>query len=103
MDDKIDQADVSKGVHADNVENQPQYADPNAPRVMSPERRVAVEKSMKRKLDARCSLFVLIYIMSTVHCKSFTMSFEKYSYFELQTTSTETTLLLPVSAVFRMI
>ncbi|WYZ43088.1 hypothetical protein EsH8_VI_000787 [Colletotrichum jinshuiense] len=64
MDDKIDQADVSKGVHADNVENQPQYADPNAPRVMSPERRVAVEKSMKRKLDARCSLFVLIYIMN---------------------------------------
>lgn len=31
---------------------------------MDPERRVAVEKSMKRKLDARCSLFVLIYIMN---------------------------------------
>ncbi|KAL4989563.1 major facilitator superfamily domain-containing protein [Aspergillus falconensis] len=31
---------------------------------MSPARRAEVEKSMKRKLDARCSLFVLIYIMN---------------------------------------
>lgn len=29
-----------------------------------PERRVRVEKSLKRKLDARCALFVLIYIMN---------------------------------------
>lgn len=28
------------------------------------ERRQAVEKSLKRKLDLRCSIFVLIYIMS---------------------------------------
>lgn len=31
---------------------------------MSPEHRARVEKSLKRKLDARCSLFVLIYIMN---------------------------------------
>jgi hypothetical protein len=31
---------------------------------MSPERRIEVEKKLKRKLDARCSLFVLIYIMN---------------------------------------
>ena len=31
---------------------------------MSPERRAEVEKKLKRKLDARCSLFVLIYIMN---------------------------------------
>ncbi len=31
---------------------------------MTPERRAQVEKTMKRKLDARCSLFVLIYIMN---------------------------------------
>jgi hypothetical protein len=31
---------------------------------MSPERRMQVEKKLKRKLDARCSLFVLIYIMN---------------------------------------
>ena len=31
---------------------------------MSPERRQQVEKTLKRKLDARCSLFVLIYIMN---------------------------------------
>lgn len=31
---------------------------------LSPEKRMQVEKSLKRKLDARCSLFVLIYIMN---------------------------------------
>ncbi|KAL4866893.1 hypothetical protein BDV12DRAFT_172237 [Aspergillus spectabilis] len=31
---------------------------------MDPARRAQVEKRMKRKLDARCSLFVLIYIMN---------------------------------------
>ncbi|KAL2842763.1 major facilitator superfamily domain-containing protein [Aspergillus pseudoustus] len=31
---------------------------------MDPETRARVEKSLKRKLDARCSLFVLIYIMN---------------------------------------
>lgn len=31
---------------------------------MTPERRAEVEKKLKRKLDARCSLFVLIYIMN---------------------------------------
>ena len=36
----------------------------NAHPPMDPERRKIVEKSMKRKLDARCSLFVLIYIMN---------------------------------------
>jgi MFS family permease len=30
----------------------------------APEKRAAVEKSMKRRLDARCSLFVLIYVMN---------------------------------------
>ncbi|KAH8887899.1 MFS general substrate transporter [Thozetella sp. PMI_491] len=32
--------------------------------VMDPEHRARVEKSLKRKLDARCGLFVLIYIMN---------------------------------------
>lgn len=31
---------------------------------MTPEHRSRVEKSLKRKLDARCALFVLIYIMN---------------------------------------
>jgi hypothetical protein len=31
---------------------------------MDPEHRAQVEKSLKRKLDTRCSLFVLIYIMN---------------------------------------
>lgn len=31
---------------------------------IDPARRAVVEKSLKRKLDARCSLFVLIYIMN---------------------------------------
>lgn len=36
-------------------------SDPLAP---GTERRIAVEKRMKRKLDLRCSLFVLIYILN---------------------------------------
>lgn len=31
---------------------------------MDPARRIAVEKTLKRKLDTRCSLFVLIYILN---------------------------------------
>ncbi|KAL2147642.1 hypothetical protein VTI28DRAFT_8096 [Corynascus sepedonium] len=31
---------------------------------MDPERRVQVEKTLKRKLDARCSYFILLYIMN---------------------------------------
>lgn len=31
---------------------------------MDPAHRARVEKSLKRKLDARCSLFVLIYILN---------------------------------------
>lgn len=34
------------------------------PYVADPERRARVEKSLKRKLDTRCALFVLIYIMN---------------------------------------
>ncbi|KAF6793393.1 tartrate transporter [Colletotrichum musicola] len=64
MDDKIAQAEYFRDVHhKDNVEDQV-TKDPNAPPTMDPARRAAVEKSMKRKLDLRCSLFVLIYIMN---------------------------------------
>lgn len=31
---------------------------------MSPERRIEVEKKLKRKLDLRCSFFILLYIMN---------------------------------------
>jgi MFS family permease len=31
---------------------------------MTPERRIEVEKTMKRKLDTRCALFILLYIMN---------------------------------------
>lgn len=34
------------------------------PTIMDPTRRATIEKSLKRKLDTRCSLFVLIYIMN---------------------------------------
>ncbi|KAF2220998.1 major facilitator superfamily domain-containing protein [Elsinoe ampelina] len=61
---------VSDVPHGDK-EPQQQYVETeqvarpfNAASSMTPERRAAVEKSMKRKLDLRCSLFVLIYIMN---------------------------------------
>lgn len=100
MDDKIDQAETAKGVHADNVENQ-QPHDPNAPRTMDPARRAAVEKSMKRKLDTRCSLFVLIYILSRFS-SAVQWLFYRNLHEEQQTTSTETTSLPPVFAVCKM-
>lgn len=37
---------------------------PHPAAAMDPARRAQVEKSLKRKLDARCSLFILIYIMN---------------------------------------
>lgn len=37
---------------------------------MTPEHRARVEKKMKRKLDARCALFVLIYIMNYLDVRS---------------------------------
>lgn len=39
-------------------------------RALSPEERIKAEKKLKMKLDARCSLFVLIYILSEFlpHC-----------------------------------
>ncbi|KAK0715084.1 major facilitator superfamily domain-containing protein [Lasiosphaeris hirsuta] len=53
--------------HANAVEDsvageKPQH--PSSVANMDPARRAAVEKSLKRKLDARCSLFILIYILN---------------------------------------
>lgn len=39
--------------------------------VMNPARRTTVEKSLKRKLDIRCCLFVLIYIMNYLDRNNF--------------------------------
>lgn len=54
----------------ENLEVIPSPVEPNAEATnlnvahMSPAHRASVEKSLKRKLDARCSLFVAIYIMN---------------------------------------
>ncbi|KAJ6787524.1 hypothetical protein PWT90_10856 [Aphanocladium album] len=84
MDDKISPAGAP-GAHDDdkhqveNVEHTIDGSGASAPAVglaavaaaagielpnIDPSRRNAVEKSLKRKLDARCALFVLIYIMN---------------------------------------
>lgn len=55
--------DIEKDV-ADNLQNVGPHSQlPQFPQ-MDPARRAAVEKKLKRKLDARCGLFVLIYIMN---------------------------------------
>jgi hypothetical protein len=56
--DTMDSKDVAVDAHDNVVRPGSLVAN------MSPERRAQVEKSLKRKLDARCSLFVLIYIMN---------------------------------------
>lgn len=59
--DRVVEVDAEK----ERIENLEHVAEPRPvlPHV-DPARRVAIEKSLKRKLDARCSLFVLIYIMN---------------------------------------
>ncbi|KAI9898800.1 hypothetical protein N3K66_007160 [Trichothecium roseum] len=61
------QVDVDAAkVHAADVEeyaSAPAQAKDDFP-AMDPARRAAIEKRLKRKLDTRCSLFVLIYIMN---------------------------------------
>lgn len=74
MGDEISSATLG-GSHApkQNVENLEVIPSPVAPNFettnlnvahMTPEHRIRVEKRLKRKLDARCSLFVAIYIMN---------------------------------------
>jgi len=51
--------------NVETVERAPRYSPADhldRARAMAPAHRAAVEKSLKRKLDARCSLFVLIYV-----------------------------------------
>lgn len=64
-------ADISR--HNDQIEEVEKQGSENLEHVteiqnvvphIDPARRIIVEKSLKRKLDARCSLFVLIYIMN---------------------------------------
>jgi MFS family permease len=51
--------------HVDELEAaQPRPHSGTAIEVMDPEHRARVEKSLKRKLDTRCSIFVFIYIMN---------------------------------------
>ncbi|KAK8055146.1 major facilitator superfamily domain-containing protein [Apiospora rasikravindrae] len=70
-DDEISRAvplsDPSHKRREEQLEQMP-VVDPNLPfahaRMMDPAHRLRVEKSLKRKLDARCGLFVIIYIMN---------------------------------------
>lgn len=70
MGDEISRDGVPKemGPVTDQIETSPSSTDPNyAPngaRLMEPEHRRRVERKLLRKLDARCSLFVLIYILN---------------------------------------
>ncbi|KJZ73918.1 hypothetical protein HIM_06586 [Hirsutella minnesotensis 3608] len=54
--------DAKPGANKQNVESIEHAA--ASSHQLSPERRAVVEKSMKRKLDARCALFVVIYILN---------------------------------------
>lgn len=59
-------ADIKKDSDMDSQGHEvaPKSTHGNLAANMTPERRAEVEKKLKRKLDARCSLFVLIYIMN---------------------------------------
>lgn len=59
-------ADIKKDIEMDTQGHEvaPKSTNGGLAANMSPERRAQVEKKLKRKLDARCSLFVMIYIMN---------------------------------------
>ncbi|KAJ9133392.1 Tartrate transporter [Pleurostoma richardsiae] len=70
MADEISKADP-QGAHLEKTQDERlESQDPAAgfgtlnARAMTPEHRTRVEKNLKRKLDLRCSLFVLIYILN---------------------------------------
>lgn len=68
MADEISRAGPTSGFSAkenvETLESQPYDKGANfaAARAMDPEHRARVEKSLKRKLDARCGLFIFLYI-----------------------------------------
>ncbi|KAM0255284.1 hypothetical protein ACHAQJ_005939 [Trichoderma viride] len=70
MTDDISRAnDLALDAEKQNIENLENVTSndlqkPHPAAAMDPARRAEVEKSLKRKLDTRCSLFILIYIMN---------------------------------------
>ncbi|PHH71057.1 hypothetical protein CDD82_6766 [Ophiocordyceps australis] len=63
-DNGIKSASALHGVEKHNVESLEDTESAPAQTGMAPGHRAAVEKRLKRKLDARCTLFVLIYILN---------------------------------------
>lgn len=59
----LDNKDKDMALEAD-TQNLEQVSKSTHARDMHPERRKQVEKSLKWKLDLRCSVFVLMYIMN---------------------------------------
>lgn len=59
-------ADMKKDIEMDSqgLEIAPDPTHGGIAANLSPERRIQIEKRLKRKLDLRCSLFVMIYIMN---------------------------------------
>lgn len=82
-------------------QQQPEHTDFLLARALSPEDRIITEKKLKRKLDARCSLFVLIYILSEYLEFDQTLVFGSLA--NRQTTLTETTSVLLDSRVCKPI
>lgn len=64
MADEISHVHAGKGDDAETLDPPTTAQEGGAARRMDPEHRAQVEKSLKRKLDTRCGLFVLIYIMN---------------------------------------
>ncbi|KGO42789.1 Major facilitator superfamily domain, general substrate transporter [Penicillium expansum] len=82
----------------ERIENVEHIASPQqdgTPR-MDPARRIVVEKSLKRKLDARCSLFVAIYIMNYLDRNNMAAARLKGLQEDLQLSNTEYSTCLSI-------
>ena len=62
----LDTDEKPSSTNLENSHKKPSNLNNGNPNVahMDPAHRAAVEKRLKRKLDSRCALFVLIYIMN---------------------------------------
>lgn len=113
MEEKISRAGIAGSIDAEkpHIENLEYTIDSNATTIqrtsleaavgvslpqIEPTRRAAIEKSLKRKLDARCSIFILIYIMNYLDRNSIASARLKGLQDELQLDETQYATCLSV-------
>lgn len=95
---RVDHGPIEVEAEKERFENVEHIASPkqDGAAQMDPARRLVVEKSLKRKLDARCSLFVAIYIMNYLDRNNMAAARLKGLQEDLQLSNTEYSTCLSI-------